>query len=326
MTVGSRATNDSSTAVSVSESMEIILAEARQKAEEIVWERVLWAEQQAWDTIEETEKEAEKIKRLAQDEAEGIIAEARMKSEAAERQAQQILNAAMEKVDSITALAKEEAGKLIAEVKTKAERMAELRVSRAEEEGQCIIEKAVKKAEAEARRIVDEAVQKAETEAQHVKQEAERMLLMSRKLGEEEVKDQFNKFCEELVANTEYIASRKETLTAQVPVDKKESPVLYDGTVELAIKPPVALDRIVKLHRHLRATPQIRVMRMKATKDKGLRMQLLLKGRTPLLDILRALPEVKAVSTRPQNASKVTVTPAVGAGGAASRITVTTRG
>jgi len=300
-----------SISISELEEAEQLIAIAKQEAEEIIWEKVLSAEQEAWDIVKAAEEEAETFKKLAREEATNIINEAKSKSEAAERKAREILTEALDKVDSIKALAEEEAGRLISEVKETAERMAEARISSAEEEGQNIIAKAVKTAELEAQRI---------------KREAEKILLMSKKMGEDDVKDKFNAFCEELLSGTEYPDIRRAIPVTHANADKKEeSLALYQGTVELSVKPPVALDRIVKLHRHLRANPGIRVMKMRGTKDKGLRMQLLLKDRTPLLDILRTLPEVKTASDLRQEAASKAGSPLFSSNKPVNRIVVRTK-
>jgi hypothetical protein len=87
----------------------------------------------------------------------------------------------------------------------------------------------------------------------------------------------------------------------------------------------VTLDRIVKLHRHLREAPQIRVLNVKRSADKGLRMQLFLRDRTPLLDILKAMPEVKKVSALRSRAANEATSQRAAGEGAFSRVAVTTR-
>lgn len=260
---------------------EELIAEARQRAGENAQEKISWAEQKARDIIKAAGEEAEAIKGPARREANGIITEARKKSEAAERQAQELLIETTEKVESLKGLAEEEASRLIADVKQQVECLAETRITKAQEEGQKIIEEAMKTAEMETLRI---------------RQKAGQILLVSKKLGEDEVRDNFERFCERLLSSSTDAEEGAATSNGSGQVGRKQNLALYDGTVELTIPPPIALDRIVKLHRHLRGTPDIKIMKMRGTADKGLRMQLHLRSRTPLLNILEALPEVKKAS------------------------------
>lgn len=260
---------------------EELIAEVRQRAEESAQEKISWAEQKARDIIKAAEEEAEAIKEPARREANGIVAEARQKSEAAERQSQELLIEATEKVESLQGLAEEEASRLIADVKQRAECLAEAKITKAEEEGQ---------------KIIEEAMKTAEMETQRIRQKAGQILLVSKKLGEDEVRDNFERFCEGLLSISTDAGEGAATSNGSGQVDRKQNLALYDGTVELTIPPPIALDRIVKLHRHLRGTPDIKIMKVSGTADKGLRMQLHLRSRTPLLNILEALPEVKKAS------------------------------
>ncbi|MGB3128681.1 MAG: hypothetical protein WBC11_03065, partial [Dehalococcoidia bacterium] len=145
----------------------------------------------------------------------------------------------------------------------------------------------------------------AEIETQRIRQKAEQILLMSKKLGEDEIRENFERFCEGLLPSSADAGEGAATSNGSGQVDRKQNLALYEGTVELTIPPPIALDRIVKLHRHLRGTPDIKIMEMRGTADKGLRMQLHLRSRTPLLNILEAMPEVKKASDPPQRAGSI---------------------
>jgi len=78
--------------------------------------------------------------------------------------------------------------------------------------------------------------------------------------------------------------------------EKEEDSALYEGTVELAIPPPVGLDRMLQLHKNLRHIPQIEVMNLGVSKDKGITIRLFLDSPIPLLKLLGDLPEVDKVS------------------------------
>jgi DNA-binding response OmpR family regulator len=67
---------------------------------------------------------------------------------------------------------------------------------------------------------------------------------------------------------------------------------LYEGTTELAIVPPVTLHRMLLLHEHLRALPQTQVLNLGGSVDKGITIRVVLERPTPLVMVLRNLPEV----------------------------------
>ncbi len=94
------------------------------------------------------------------------------------------------------------------------------------------------------------------------------------------------------------VAAEAEQPTAPAPEDTS---ALYDGTVELTIPPPVGLDRMLQLHKHLRSIPQVEVLNLGVSADKGITIRLLLQVPTPLIQVLGELPEVESV----QEAGKV---------------------
>ena len=66
---------------------------------------------------------------------------------------------------------------------------------------------------------------------------------------------------------------------------------LFEGTVELALPPPVALDRMLQIHKHLKETPSIDVLNLGGSVDNGITIRILLDAPLPLLTILNDLPE-----------------------------------
>ena len=193
----------------------------------------------------------------------------------------------LESIDSLMELAEKtviEAGKAAEEIRAEAESEASARsaaivaraVEKAKAAAQKVVASAKEKAEAEARRIIAEANQKAEQQAQEITKAAEeegsRIIAEAREKAEEEA------------------------LFIKREADKKESPASYDDTVELALPPPVALDRILQLHKHLKKDSRVKVVDLKGSLDKGVRIKLLVQAHTPLLSMLAALPEVKDVS------------------------------
>ena len=256
---------------------------------------------------------AEKTVVEAEEQAKRINIETKRKAEA---RAITIITRAEEK-------AKAEAERIITEAQQRAEVSAQEKVALAEQQAQGIIRAAEEKAEAEAQRI---------------RQEAEQLLLRSKQLGEEEIREKFERVCEELLSNYEYAEEMTAISTEEEPGapepsgpeaavcvqadtvaeemqeqislgqeegEKEESPALYDGTVELAIPPPVALDRILKLHKHLAKAPQIKVLDVRGSAGSGIRIKLSLQTHIPLLSFLEALPEVERVSDRLKEADKL---------------------
>ncbi|MFC1848278.1 hypothetical protein ACFLXV_03090 [Chloroflexota bacterium] len=288
---------------------ERLIAEAARKAE-VTLAKLTQTEQQARDIIATAEKETEASKRQVQEEAREIIAEAKLKSDVAERQAEQILAEAVEKAESMKDLAEQEASRLISEVKQRAERSAELKIAQAEDEG---------------RRIIEEAVKTAEMEAQRIKGEAGQTLQMSQNPDTDRIQERFDKYFDEFPSGAADTGRSREIPADRTQVENKEELALYGGTVELAIRPPITLDRIVKLHRHLRGSPQVQVLNVERSADKGLKMRLLLRDRTPLLDVLKTLPEVKKVSTLQPADSNKAYAQGTGTKDNVQRIVVTTR-
>ena len=105
--------------------------------------------------------------------------------------------------------------------------------------------------------------------------------------------------------------------------DKKESPTSYDDTVELALPPPVALDRILQLHKHLKKDSRVKVVALSGSLDKGVRIKLLVQSHTPLLSMLAALPEVEDVSDGLVEAGKMSSAHRKGDGARPRTIAVT---
>ena len=250
-----------------------IIEEAKKKAKPEARKIVSQAEQRGIQIVEEARKKAER-------EAKNYLAEA-------ERRARQITKEADQKVENAKGLAREEASRIVVEAKRKAE------------------------------------------ESLLIRQEAEQLLIQSRKMAKTEIREKFKRSLEELLSNsvgTEEVATasteeankapeppgiedtvrvqvdtKAEGTQGQTPLgqeegDKKESLGLYHGTVELVIPPPLGLARMLKLHRHLTKTPQIKVLNVKGSKEGGLIVRLLLRTHIPLLGILEALPQVEKVS------------------------------
>ena len=278
-------------------------------------------------TVIEAGKEAEGIKIEAEREANAraasIVARAEEKAKAA---APQVIAKAKEKAEA-------EAQRIIAEAKQRAEDSVQERLSLAEQQALEIM----KAAEEKGSLIIVEAQRKAEEEALLIRKEAEQLLASSQKTEEcqagrnpWDVPDEL--FWQPEGARETKAISMAEEKPPEPPVpdaavsvapaasiekpveqpspskeeeDKKESPASYDDTVELALPPPIALDQILKLHKHLKKNPRLKVVDLKGSLDKGVRIRLLVQDHTPLLSMLAALSEVEKVSDDLIEAGKI---------------------
>jgi vacuolar-type H+-ATPase subunit H len=77
---------------------------------------------------------------------------------------------------------------------------------------------------------------------------------------------------------------------------QNEDSNLFAGTVELALPPPVALDRMLQLHKQLKETPHIDVLNLGGSVDNGITIRILLDSPILLLNILRDLPGADGVA------------------------------
>jgi DNA-binding response OmpR family regulator len=84
--------------------------------------------------------------------------------------------------------------------------------------------------------------------------------------------------------------------------EKEENPVLYNGTVELSFSHPVSLQQILQFYNTLKHVRQVDVVDAVGLVDKDFTIKLLLETPTPLVKILRVLPEVEDVSDGSQDA------------------------
>jgi len=298
------------------------------------------------ESIDSLMELAEKTVIEAGKEAEGIRAEA--EREASARSAA-IVARAVEK-------AKAAAQKVVARAKEKAEAEARRIIAEANQKAEQQAQEITKEAEEEGSRIIAEAREKAEEEALLIKKEAEQLLASSKKVEEcPAVKNPWDVPDEifwqyQVVQKTKAISMKKEEVPpephvpdaaisvapaapAEKPVeqpslskeegDKKESPASYDDTVELALPPPVALDRILQLHKHLKKDSRVKVVALSGSLDKGVRIKLLVQSHTPLLSMLAALPEVEKVTDELIEAGKTSSAHRKGNGARPRTIAVT---
>lgn len=87
--------------------------------------------------------------------------------------------------------------------------------------------------------------------------------------------------------------------------EQEEDFVLYNGTVELSFSHPVSLQQILQFYNTLKHVRQVDVVDVAGLVDKNVTIKLLLETPTPLVKILRDLPEVEEISDGFQNAENV---------------------
>jgi vacuolar-type H+-ATPase subunit H len=328
------------------EKAELIKTDANDEANKIIAEAkqsAIATEQQAQEVIKAAEEKAESIKTNANDEANRIIAEAKQNAMAIEQQAQEMLKAAEGKAESIKITAEKKANKTIAEAKERAEDLVNSRTASAEKEAQSILEA---------------AKAKAEEEAHLIKQKSEQVLKRSRRIAEGEIKEKLKKVYQGLLSGLEDIEettvipteekkdtepvikpepivhvkaerktkeSPKQLSSSEEKVEVKESPDIYEGNVELVIPPPLGLDRMLQLHKHLRNIPNIEVLNLGVSSDKSITIRVLLENPTPLRKILAELPEIETTADAPQDAEMTSATKKTGERAPIKRIIVTTK-
>jgi DNA-binding response OmpR family regulator len=91
---------------------------------------------------------------------------------------------------------------------------------------------------------------------------------------------------------------------AAITPEKEENLVLYNGSVELSFSRPVSLQQILQFYNTLKYVRQVGVVDVVGLVDKDVTIKLLLETPTPLIKILRVLPEVENVSDGSQAAEE----------------------
>jgi DNA-binding response OmpR family regulator len=87
--------------------------------------------------------------------------------------------------------------------------------------------------------------------------------------------------------------------------EQEGNTVLYNGTVELSFSHPVSLQQILQFYNTLKHVRQVDVVDVAGLVDKNVTIKLLLETPTPLVKILKVLPEVEEISDGFQNAENV---------------------
>jgi hypothetical protein len=87
--------------------------------------------------------------------------------------------------------------------------------------------------------------------------------------------------------------------------EQEENFVLYNGTVELSFSHTVSLQQVLQFYNTLKHVRQVDVVDVAGLVDKKVTIKLLLETPTPLVKILKVLPEVEEISDGFQNAENV---------------------
>jgi vacuolar-type H+-ATPase subunit H len=266
------------------------------------------------------------------------------------------------KAISIVASAEErarvEADAIIAETEMRAKERGEEIIAAAQQEAQELMEDAQQRVEAveapaqddaeqKAQDIVREAKKRAEEGAQLVKQEADQLLAEGKQITEGEIKEAFDNIQRNLLSIVEVFeeppakstkkggavperckteaAGNGPTETTTDETEEKRDPDLFTGTVELALPPPVVLDRMLQLHKHLKRTPNVDVLNLGGSVDKGITIRVLVQNPTPLLKVIAKLSEVEEASEELPDADKAVPGRKTGEETPIRRIIVTTK-
>ncbi|UCG82014.1 MAG: hypothetical protein JSW38_07265, partial [Dehalococcoidia bacterium] len=67
----------------------------------------------------------------------------------------------------------------------------------------------------------------------------------------------------------------------------------FHGTVELALPPPIGLDQMLIIHKQLKETPQVDVLNLGGSVDKGITIRVTIKSPISLISVLSEMPTVE---------------------------------
>lgn len=316
------------------------------------------AEERAEKITSDANEEAEKIISKAKQEAGVIEQQAQKIIKSAEDKAQAITANANDEANEIIAKAKQEAAGVEEKAQaiiTSAEKKAEEILTEANEKGEEIIRTKTAVARKEAQGILKDAKKKAVEEVELIKHEAEQLLVKSKKVAQIEIKEKLKKAYQELLADLDTIKETesiptlvedkiseqsKSEATISEPAEtqivdiqavvsaikgEKEGAPLYQGTVELLIPPPLGLDRMLQLHKHLRNIPNVEVLNLGVAADKSITIRVVVENPIPLCSILEELPEVEKVTESSQVGELTTPGHKTGEKTTVKRIIVTTK-
>jgi vacuolar-type H+-ATPase subunit H len=177
--------------------------------------------------------------------------------------------------------AKEESKRIIAEASEKAGHQSATMIRQAREEAEAVLrsaraeaERIKRSAEEEAARLLADVKVRATREAMPLRQGAGFVLPQAR------------------------AAPREGSKFAGKPVATQQQ-ALYSGVADVEISPPVPVAPLNEVIKLLKRTPNIKVISLEGTVNRGLSLKLSLERPAPLIKILASLPPVEKVSPRP---------------------------
>jgi len=314
------------------------------------------------DTIEVDSDKLKNLHALARF-AERAINEATKRANTTETEIEEKARAkAISIVASAEEKARAEADAIIAETEMRATERGEEIIAAAQQEAQQLLEDAQQRVEAieapaqddaeqKAQDILREVKKRAEESAQLAKQEADQLLAEGKQITEGEIKGVFENIQRNLLSLVEVfeepsakstkkgsaVPGRSKTEAAEpVPTEEtteattdeteeERDPEFFTGTVELALPPPVVLDRMLQLHKHLKRTPNVDVLNLGGSVDKGITIRVLVQKPTPLLKVIAKLSEVEEASEELPDADKTVPSRQTGEKTPIRRIIVTTK-
>jgi len=262
-----------------------IIAEAELRTQERGKEIIAASQQEAQGLIELTEQKLVAFKRTDQIEA----------KRAAEQQVQDILNNAREKTEESAQIIKQEAEQLLSK------KASELKKDDLKE-------------------IIESIQQKLLSLSELFESPA--VITMGEDSTLVEAAD------EEVSENVQPESTGKEPQEQHISDPEKTvggNPDLFDGTVELALPPPVALDQMLQLHKFLKETPHVDVLNLGGSVEKGITIRIVMDSPTPLLKIIGDLPEVGTISEEYPDAEKIVPSRQSGEAPSVRRIIITTK-
>jgi len=249
-----------------------IIAEAELRAQERGKGIIAASQQETQGRIELTEQKLMAFKHTDQSETKRLIAEAKR---AAEQQVQDILNNAKEKTEESAQIIKQEAEQLVAK------KASELKKDELKEVFESIHQKLLSLLELfESPPVISTGEDSTLVEVAY----------------------------EEVSGNVQPESTGKEPQEQHTSDPEKTeggNPDLFDGTVELALPPPVALDRMLQLHKLLKEAPHVDVLNLGGSVEKGITIRIVMDSPTPLLKVIGDLPEVETVSEEYPDAEKI---------------------
>jgi len=265
----------------------------------------------------------------AQEEAENIIARAGEKAksilEEAEKRAADSGNLVSEAEQTASTIteearkkAEDEANTIIAEAEQKAGQIIEEATRKAGDSTQSLPEPGLA-----ARQTIQDAKKTVEGKAQTLRRETMRLLATAskKKIPEGDVRTLLDKTHQDLLSLAESLAKESDSVTTEIsqtssPVEpgpvphehgaaaseeasgqpaschKEDDLGLFSGTVELALPPPITLEQMLRIHKHLKETPELEVLNLGGSVDKGITIRVVLHGPTQLGSLIGAIPGV----------------------------------